>query len=220
MPTHPLRFIRHFALLAGTLLAFGCFAEPAQPAQTVLAERIDLIRHGESEDNLNEGKTVVRLDGTLMPSKGKVLSGWNSASLTMRGVSQAVKAGEVLLKQEKEAEKNAGDTAGAASPKLRDALWLYSPLLRTKQTLSGVLLGAQLDNEKALKLRPDTRIFERSAGSRTALAGNGQRTPSHRLPSSGRRLSERRIPGTRLPPRFGGHRRSLDAGTPHYRHLA
>ena len=103
MPTHPLRFIRHFALLAGTLLAFGCFAEPTQPAQTVLAERIDLIRHGESEDNLNEGKTVVRLDGTLMPSKGKVLSGWNSASLTMRGVSQAVKAGEVLLKQEKDA---------------------------------------------------------------------------------------------------------------------
>ena len=169
MPTHPLRFIRHFALLAGTLLAFGCFAEPAQPAQTVLAERIDLIRHGESEDNLNEGKIVVRLDGTLMPSKGKVLSGWNSASLTMRGVSQAVKAGEVLLKQEKEVEKNAGDTAGAASPKLRDALWLYSPLLRTKQTLSGVLLGAQLDNEKALKLRPDTRIFERSAGSLTNL---------------------------------------------------
>lgn len=160
---HTNRFIRRLAVLAGALLTFGtCLAEPAQP---VLAERIDLIRHGESEDNVNEGKVIARLDGTLAISQGKVLSGWNSASLTMRGVSQAFKAGEALWQE----EKNAANTDAAGTVKLRDALWLYSPLLRTRQTLSGVLLGAQLTNESNLKIRPDTRIFERSAGSLTSL---------------------------------------------------
>lgn len=168
MQLHPSclpQFIRHFALLVGALLAFFSFADPAQPAQPVIAERIDLIRHGESEDNVNEGQIVARLDGALIPSKGKVLSGWNSASLTLRGVSQAVKAGEALQQQEKEAAA----TTGAAPLGLREALWLYSPLLRTKQTLSGVLLGAQLINESNIKIRPDTRLFERSAGSLTSL---------------------------------------------------
>ena len=137
------------------LASMVSFAGAVQP---VVAERIDLIRHGESEDNPDQGKPIARLDGTLMASRGKVLSGWNSASLTMLGVSQAVRAGEVLLQQEKD-----------ASTKLRDALWLYSPLLRTRQTLSGVLVGARLANEPALHSRPDTRLFERSAGDVTNL---------------------------------------------------
>lgn len=140
------------ALVAAFMLA------SAASFAAVVAERIDLIRHGESEDNADKGRPIARLDGTLMASRGKILSGWNSASLTMLGVSQAVRAGEVLLAQEK-----------GASTKLRDALWLYSPLLRTRQTLSGVLVGARLADEPALRSRPDTRLFERSAGDVTNL---------------------------------------------------
>ena len=130
----------------------------AQTAKPVIAERIDLIRHGESEDNPDKGLPIARLDGTLMASRGKVLSGWNSASLTMLGVSQAVRAGEALAQQDK----------NAAIP-MKDALWLYSPLLRTRQTLTGVLVGAKLANTQGLKVRPDTRLFERSAGDVTNL---------------------------------------------------
>ena len=125
---------------------------------TQVAERIDLIRHGESEDNADQGQPVSRLDGSISPSRGKVLSGWNSSSLTLLGVSQAVKAGETLLQQDK-----------TASVKMRDALWLYSPLLRTKQTFSGVLVGAGLTDSTGVKSRPDTRLFERSAGDVTNL---------------------------------------------------
>ena len=139
-------------------LGLSCGYAIAAPGTELVAERIDFIRHGESEDNPDKGKTVSRLDGTLGVSKGKVLSGWNSASLTMLGVSQAVKAGEVL------AQKDA-----AVSTKLRDALWLYSPLLRTRQTLSGVLIGAKLTADGDVRARPDTRLFERSAGDVTNL---------------------------------------------------
>ena len=144
-------------VLALWMILFACpgVAENARP---LIAERIDLIRHGESEDNLEQGQTVTRLDGTLLPSRGKVLSGWNAASLTMRGVAQAVKAGELLRAWDKR-EKVA----------LRDALWLYSPLLRTRQTLTGVLLGAELTELNSVKIRADTRLFERSAGSLTNL---------------------------------------------------
>ena len=138
--------------------SFSWASPPTITPGSIVAERIDLIRHGESEDNPDAGKIVARLDGTLAPSKGKVLSGWNSASLTMLGVSQAVRAGEVLRGNEKE-----GVT------KLTESLWLYSPLLRTRQTLSGVLLGARLADASALKIRPDTRFFERSAGDVTNL---------------------------------------------------
>ena len=138
--------------------SFSWASPPTITPGSIVAERIDLIRHGESEDNPDAGKIVARLDGTLAPSKGKVLSGWNSASLTMLGVSQAVRAGEVLRGNEKE-----GVT------KLTESLWLYSPLLRTRQTLSGVLLGARLADAPALKIRPDTRFFERSAGDVTNL---------------------------------------------------
>jgi broad specificity phosphatase PhoE len=130
----------------------------ADLARPVIAERIDLIRHGESEDNPDKGKPVARLDGTLSASRGKILSGWNSASLTMLGVSQAVRAGEALQQQEK-----------SAATKLHDALWLYSPLLRTRQTLTAVLVGARLADNASLKIRPDTRLFERSAGDVTNL---------------------------------------------------
>ena len=130
----------------------------AQTIQPPLAERIDLIRHGESEDNPDQGQPVARLDGSIAASRGKVLSGWNASSLTMRGVAQAVKTGELLRAQDK----------NAATP-LRDALWIYSPLLRTRQTLSGVLVGAALDQPAAVRQRPDTRLFERSAGDLTNL---------------------------------------------------
>ena len=150
--------VHHFrlkTLLCGLLLAASAsFAL----AQGIVTERIDLIRHGESEDNPDRGQVVSRLDGTLDKSRGKVLSGWNSASLTLRGVSQAVKAGENLRAQ---------DSSDAAP--LKDALWLYSPLLRTRQTLSGVLVGAQLADTSGLRSRPETRLFERSAGELTSL---------------------------------------------------
>ena len=138
----------------------SCFSTMpmAQASSALVAERIDLIRHGESEDNADQGKPVSRLDGSITPSRGKVLSGWNSSSLTLLGVSQAVKAGETLLQQDKNARV-----------KMRDALWLYSPLLRTKQTFSGVLVGAGLADSTSLKSRPDTRLFERSAGDVTNL---------------------------------------------------
>ena len=145
-------------LVAALIGCTSTFALADNAAATVVAERIDLIRHGESEDNPDKGLPVSRLDGTIAASRGKVLSGWNSASLTMLGVSQAVKAGEVLAQQDKQ-----------ASVKLRDALWLYSPLLRTRQTLTGVLVGARLADAPALRTRPDTRLFERSAGDVTNL---------------------------------------------------
>ena len=151
--------LRHFlsalVLVFGATLA-GCSAQ-AQSARPVVAERIDLIRHGESEDNADKGQMVAHLDGSISPSRGKVLSGWNSASLTMMGVAQAVKTGEALRKQELE----------GAVP-LRDALWLYSPLLRTRQTFSGILTGAGLEGV-GVRSRPDTRLFERSAGDLTNL---------------------------------------------------
>lgn len=125
----------------------------------IIAERIDLIRHGESEDNPDQGQPISHLDGNIVPSRGKVLSGWNSASLTMLGVSQAVKAGEFLLQQD-----------ANANIKMRDALWLYSPLLRTKQTFAGVLVGAKLAGSTEVRSHPDTRLFERSAGSLTNLS--------------------------------------------------
>ena len=146
---------RASALLFGTLLILCSAFAIAQP---ILAERIDLIRHGESEDNPDRGQVVARLDGRLESSRGKVLSGWNSSSLTMLGVSQAVKAGEALRTQ---------DSADASS--LKEALWLYSPLLRTRQTLTGVLVGARLASDTNLRLRPETRLFERSAGELTSL---------------------------------------------------
>ena len=146
---------RASALLFGTLLILCSAFAIAQP---ILAERIDLIRHGESEDNPDRGQVVARLDGRLESSRGKVLSGWNSSSLTMLGVSQAVKAGEALRTQ---------DSADASS--LKEALWLYSPLLRTRQTLTGVLVGARLASDTNLRLRPETRLFERSAGELSSL---------------------------------------------------
>lgn len=163
LPTLPTpRPIRHTtlrqrasALLCGVLLAASASFAIAQP---VLAERIDLIRHGESEDNPDRGQVIARLDGRLENSRGKVLSGWNASSLTLLGASQAVKAGEALRAQ---------DSADARS--LKEALWLYSPLLRTRQTLSGVLVGARLANETGLRLRPEPRLFERSAGELTSL---------------------------------------------------
>ena len=146
---------RASALLFGTLLILCSAFAIAQP---ILAERIDLIRHGESEDNPDRGQVVARLDGRLESSRGKVLSGWNSSSLTMLGASQAVKAGEALRTQ---------DSADASS--LKEALWLYSPLLRTRQTLTGVLVGARLASDTNLRLRPETRLFERSAGELSSL---------------------------------------------------
>lgn len=151
---------RTLTTVAAFALASTCvFPSFAHAKEEIVAERIDLIRHGESEDNPDQGEPVARLDGTLLPSRGKVLSGWNSASLTLLGVSQAVKAGEFLLQQEKN-----------VNVKMRDALWLYSPLLRTRQTFSAVLVGAKLaKTASSLKIRPDTRLFERSAGSLTSL---------------------------------------------------
>jgi broad specificity phosphatase PhoE len=143
---------------AFAVLVLASTVSLADLARPVVAERIDLIRHGESEDNPVKGQPVARLDGTLGASRGKILSGWNSASLTMLGVSQAVRAGEALQQQEKN-----------ASTKLRDSLWIYSPLLRTRQTLTAVLVGARLSDAAGLKVRPDTRLFERSAGEVTNL---------------------------------------------------
>lgn len=159
---------------AATLILWLCVVSApvwGQERGASLAERIDLVRHGESEDNPAAGQPVARLDGSLLPSRGKVLSGWNATSLTMRGVAQAVTAGESLL---------AGE--GAAGVPLRQALWIYSPLLRTRQTLTGVLLGAQLGETGAVRIRPDTRLFERSAGDLTSLTWEeaGQRWPEMR----------------------------------------
>lgn len=142
-------------LLCAALLV----ASAASLAQAVMAEQIDLIRHGESEDNPDSGQPVVQLSGHIVPSGGKVLSGWNAAPLTMRGVAQAVQAGEALKARE----------ASAAVP-LRDATWVYSPLLRTQQTLAGVLAGADIADASMLnRAEPDTRLFERSAGVLTNL---------------------------------------------------
>lgn len=151
--------VRKLALCLFIAAASGLSA--ADTTKPVVAERIDLIRHGESEDNADLGKAVTRLDGSVVASRGKVLSGWNSASLTFLGVSQAVKAGEALLAKEKE--------TSATSTKLRDALWLYSPLLRTRQTFTGVLVGTRLADTPGIRSRPDTRLFERSAGDVTNL---------------------------------------------------
>jgi broad specificity phosphatase PhoE len=149
-------------MLAATFLAGGnvhAQQDTAKAAQPVVAEEIDLIRHGESEDNLDAGKPVVSLSGRIMPSSGKILSGWNAASLTMRGVAQAVKAGETL---------KAADAAAAVP--LSQAVWVYSPQLRTQQTLAGVLTGAGMADAATLAAaRPDTRVMERSAGDVTNL---------------------------------------------------
>lgn len=145
------------AIAITTVLLAAPGATLAQNA-AIVAERIDLIRHGESEDNPDLGQPIARLDGSLSASRGKVLSGWNAASLTMRGVAQAVKTGEALRSQDK----------SAATP-MREALWLYSPLLRTRQTLTAVLVGAELDQGTAVSMRPDTRLFERSAGDLASL---------------------------------------------------
>ena len=155
MPVHHPALLRAKSLLCGLLLAAGCMLAQAQP---IVAERIDLIRHGQSEDNPDRGEIVARLDGTLDKSRGKVLSGWNASSLTMLGVAQAVKAGESLRAQQ-----------GSDAAELKNALWLYSPLLRTRQTLSGVLVGARLADASNLRLRPETRLFERSAGELASL---------------------------------------------------
>src|SRR5437868_1153011 len=131
----------------------------AQLPPPVLAEQIDLIRHGESEDNPDTGQPVVQLSGSIRSSSGKVLSGWNAVPLTMRGVHEALLAGEALKAREPQ----------SAAP-LRQALWLYSPQLRTQQTLAGVLAGAGIAEPAMLvAARPDTRLMERSAGSLTNL---------------------------------------------------
>ena len=148
-------------VLAAMLLAAGnAFAQQDKvSAVQPVAEQIDLIRHGESEDNLDAGQPVVSLSGRIMPSPGKILSGWNAASLTMRGVAQAVKAGETL---------KAAD-ASAAVP-VSQAMWVYSPQLRTQQTLAGVLTGAGMaDAATMAAAKPDTRVMERSAGDVTNL---------------------------------------------------
>ena len=155
----PLDQLRRLISIACAIVGLTCLSvPPAYGKGEVLTERIDLIRHGESEDNPDAGRPVSRLDGSIAPSRGKVLSGWNSVSLTLLGVSQAVKAGEALAQQ----DKNAG-------VRMQDALWLYSPLLRTRQTFSGVLVGAKLAETPTIKSRPDTRLFERSAGDLTNL---------------------------------------------------
>jgi len=143
--------------LAAAALAFS-LAAAAQP-RPMLAEQVDLIRHGESEDNPDAGQPIVHLSGRISASPGKVLSGWNAVPLTMRGVHQAVQAGEVLKAREP-----------AAAVPMKHALWIYSPLLRTQQTLAGVLAGAGLADGAMLQAaRPDTRLFERSAGTLTNL---------------------------------------------------
>ncbi|NBB10182.1 histidine phosphatase family protein [Pseudomonas sp. SLFW] len=136
-------------VLSGTALA----------QDAIVAEEIDFIRHGQSEDNLDAGQPVVSLSGKISPSRGKILSGWNAASLTMQGVSEAVKAGESLKAHESE-----------AVVALKDAKWVYSPLLRTQQTLAGVMVGAGIADDKAIQAAtPDPRLFERSAGRVTNL---------------------------------------------------
>ncbi|TFV98614.1 histidine phosphatase family protein, partial [Oxalobacteraceae bacterium OM1] len=81
------------------------------------------------------------------------------SSLTMRGVAQAVRAGEALKARD----------ASAAAP-LSQALWVYSPQLRAQQTLAGVLTGAGMADASTLAAaRPDTRMMERSAGDVTNL---------------------------------------------------
>lgn len=148
------------ARLTGMFLAYllAVAAWPAFAAE-VIAEQIDLIRHGESEDNPDRGQPVVSLLGRIAPSPGKVLSGWNASSLTMRGVAQAVQAGEALKARD----------AQAVLP-MSQALWVYSPQLRTQQTLAGVLTGAGLATPEMMQLaHPDTRVQERSAGRLTGL---------------------------------------------------
>lgn len=151
-------------MLATRLMGFLLFcalslASSLAAAQQVIAEQIDLIRHGESEDNADKGQPVVSLLGKITPSAGKVLSGWNASSLTMRGVAQAVQAGEALKARDK-----------LAVLPMSQALWVYSPQLRTQQTLAGVLTGAGLATAEMLQLsRPDTRVQERSAGRLTNL---------------------------------------------------
>lgn len=134
-------------------------AGPVAAEQTMVAQEIDFIRHGQSEDNLDAGQPIVSLSGKVSPSRGKVLSGWNAASLTMQGVSEAVKAGEFLKAHD----------AAAVVP-LKEAKWVYSPLLRTQQTLAGVMVGAGIADDTAmLAATPDPRLFERSAGKVTNL---------------------------------------------------
>lgn len=127
--------------------------------QASIAEEITFVRHGQSEDNLDAGQLVVSLSGKTYTSRGKALSGWNSASLTMQGVSEAVQAGELL---------KALDESSLVP--LKDSKWVYSPLLRAEQTLAGVMLGAGLINQiEQLSVIPDTRLMERSAGFLTSL---------------------------------------------------
>ena len=56
--------LRAFAALAlMSLMSLISAPGLAAPAKPMLAERIDLIRHGESEDNVDQGKMIARLDG-------------------------------------------------------------------------------------------------------------------------------------------------------------
>jgi broad specificity phosphatase PhoE len=154
----PFSRINAFSSLFGALLLL-VLAGPVGAQQAMVAEEIDFIRHGQSEDNLDAGQPVVSLSGKIAPSRGKILSGWNAASLTMQGVSEAVKAGESLKAHDSD----------AVLP-LKDAKWVYSPLLRTQQTLAGVMVGAGIADDKTmLSATPDPRLFERSAGMVTNL---------------------------------------------------
>jgi broad specificity phosphatase PhoE len=146
-------------LLRSLLCAALLIGSGAVSAQAIVADEVDLIRHGESDDNLDAGQPIVELSGKIVASPGKVLSGWNSVSLTMLGVAQAVQAGQSLKAHESQ-----------ASVPMREAVWVYSPQLRTQQTLAGVLTGAGLASPAMLlHCQPDTRMQERSAGAVTNM---------------------------------------------------
>jgi broad specificity phosphatase PhoE len=112
-----------------------------------------MFRHGQSTGNIPEGETVFDLEGNFFLSKGKQLSGWDGASLTMEGLAQAFQA---------------GGTARREHGWLQEALWVVSPQRRTRQTFAAIAAGAGL-NMGSLNLVFDNRIRERSAGNLQSL---------------------------------------------------
>ncbi|TFW09544.1 hypothetical protein E4K72_05495, partial [Oxalobacteraceae bacterium OM1] len=70
----------HLARVALTAMALLAAGIAMAQSPVIVAEQIDLIRHGESEDNVPAGQAVVTLSGKMVHSPGKILSGWNASS--------------------------------------------------------------------------------------------------------------------------------------------
>jgi broad specificity phosphatase PhoE len=105
--------------------------------------RILLIRHGESEGNINDSKYMEKGD--------------QNVSLTNQGWLQAYSAGQFL--------KSFYTTHGIPS-------WPHiflSPYTRTRETMSGLLKGMDGFRNDLPKIREDSRLVEKFFGAASAL---------------------------------------------------